>query len=153
MSITFHASKLDTERGYHMPMFGCDCSKRWMRACDAADASDNDWPEVYSCEHCRSEINLANGNALDLMRWLDVEADYCGTVDARELAAKCRRRLWNESRNHDPAMTGEQFAERLGVEQSPRLIICDRRPDYLREQTERMLALAEKAGENSISWS
>lgn len=152
MSITFYASQFDAERGYHAPMFRCDCAERWGADWDVADASGAEYPEVYSCEHCRADVNLANGNARDLISWLGVEFDYCGTVDARELAAKCRRRLWDESRNHDPAVTGAERAELMGVELSSRVIICNRRPDYLRSTTERILALAEKAGENSVSW-
>lgn len=148
MSITFYASKHDEGRGYHMPLFPCDCSRRWLDACDAC-GPEEDTPESYYCEYCQIEINLANGNAFDLMRWLGVEADDCGTVDARELAAKCRRRLWDESRNYDPGV--DSFVEK--TEGHATLISCGRRPDYLREKTERMLSLAEKAGENSISWS
>ena len=154
MSITFYASKMDTHRGYHMPLFSCDCSQRWMKDWDAAEASDADhYPDPYSCDNCRNEVNLANGNALELLSWLGVaNIDYCGAVGARELAAHCRRRLWDESRNHDPAQSGQERAELLGVELSPRVIICDRRPGYLREQTERILAIAEKAGDHSVSW-
>jgi hypothetical protein len=153
MSITFYASTYEDSPicRHCVPLFRCDCMQRWADACDAC-GPDDELPELESCEHCRAEVNVANSNGLDLLAWLGLEPDYCGTVAASDLAARCRRRLWDESRNHDPVLTGVERAEQMGVQLSERIIICDRRPGYLRDQTERLLALAEKAGDQWVSW-
>jgi len=60
---------------------------------------------------------------------------------------RCRRRLWDVARNHDPARA--ERAERA----EGRLITCARRADYLRERTGDLLRLAENAGAARIRWS
>lgn len=94
----------------------------------------------------REGLNLSNVNAADLMRWLGYEPDCCGSLEARELAARCRRRLWPEARNFDAALAGE-------VQRAPgraTFIYCGRRAGYLRERTSQLLALAESPGVTSI---
>jgi hypothetical protein len=39
-----------------------------------------------------------------VLRWLGFAAELFGQVPARELAARCRGRLWDEERNHDPPL-------------------------------------------------
>jgi len=156
VSITFSAVRLNLSpvdpaakyRRPYVPMGECDCVDRFIKDCDAAEATGADYPPVYSCEFCELEINLANANAADLFAWLGIPFDYNGVIDAEELAVKCRRRLWNEDRNHDPEIPGyeDKTPGRCSV------IYTGRRPDYLRENTERMLKLAEYAGDNAISW-
>jgi hypothetical protein len=52
-------------------------------------------------------VNLANGNAREVLLWLGYAVeDLWGELHAKELAARCRRRLWNEPRNHDPEKPG-----------------------------------------------
>lgn len=91
-------------------------------------------------------LNLANLNAIDLLRWLglrvDSEAELIGEVAAPELAARCRRRLWDEPRNHDPELPGSLIAE-AG---RPTVVICGRRAGYLREKTAELLTLVEACG-------
>ena len=89
-------------------------------------------------------LNLANANACDLLAWLALPVEPYGAVSARELAARCRRRLWEVERNHDP--------ERPAFEQG-NFINCGRRPGYLRERTAELLRLAELAGDALIEWS
>lgn len=143
MSVTFFAAqKADGRR-----LFPCDCMSRWMTDCDAAGDMDN-WPDPYSCERCRMEINLTNANAAELLRWLGVESECHGAIGAKELAARCRRRLWNETRNHDPGVAGF-------VETAPNratVIYNGRREGYLREKTTLLLALAEQAGDEQVGW-
>jgi hypothetical protein len=95
-------------------------------------------------------MNLANANALELLAWLGVEQDWCGTLDAADLAARCRRRLWDESRNHDPMRPAESWSGAQGC----RVIVAERREGYLREQTGRLLAIAEQAQRDGyrVSW-
>jgi hypothetical protein len=89
-------------------------------------------------------VNLSNVNAADLLEWLALPRDLWGQIDARELAARCRRRLWDVPRNHDPG--------RAPIVQG-RLVTCGRFAGYLRERTADILRLAERAGAARIHWS
>lgn len=138
MSITFHS---DNHK--------CDCGNRWMMDCEPFGDDVADWPEPYYCHVCTElEMNLANENAYDLMRWLDLTADCYGETRATELAARCRRRLWDEARNHD---TGREAYEEKVVN-GPRFVVMGRMPGYLREKTEKLLKIAEAAGEGMVLW-
>jgi hypothetical protein len=89
-------------------------------------------------------INLANQNAADLLLWLGLPAEYLvGEVPARELAVRCRRRLWPEPRNVDPE---------IAPEFSGRFYSFGRPIGYLRQRTAELLHLAELAGDGVISW-
>jgi hypothetical protein len=90
-------------------------------------------------------INLANANARDLLGWLGYEPHpLWGELAARELAARCRRRLWDVARNQDPARPGFTGRGVLGC----RCIVGGRDGGYLRERTVRLLAMADRAGED-----
>ena len=99
------------------------------------------WPDY---EDASTYVNLANGNAFDLLAWLALPVEPCGHISGRELAARCRRRLWDVERNHDPALPSYEDGT---------FIHCGRRPGYLRERTEELLRLAEKAGDALMQWS
>ena len=150
MSITFSIGVRNEEQGYVEPAESCDCSRRWCDDCDAAWAADQDSPEMYSCEICDAEINMANDNALDLLRWLGLTVDYCGDVPALELAPILRRRLWDVDRNHDAAIPGEQTGG-PGTEEC-KMIYNGREPGYLRQRCEQLLATCERAGDRLIVW-
>ncbi len=82
-------------------------------------------------------LNLANMNARDLLYWLGYAGmPLYGSLDATELKARCRRRLWNEARNFDPELPSRR---------EQRLLIMGRRPGYLREKTAQLLVIAELA--------
>ena len=50
-------------------------------------------------------LNACNANAYDLLRWLGLPSlELHGSAAASEVAARCRRRLWDEPRNHDPEL-------------------------------------------------
>lgn len=149
MSITFSIGE-KRDDGHIWPAESCDCTRRWCDDCDAAMKLDRDYPEEYSCEVCDAEINLANDNALDLLRWLSLPVDYCGDVPAMELAPILRRRLWDESRNHDSALASEESGG-PGTGQC-RLISMGRDSGYLRRQCERLLATCDRAGDRLIVW-
>ena len=97
-----------------------------------------------------THLNLANMNAAELLRWLDIDAqdDLYGEISARELAARCRRRLWGVARNYDP----ERVAHVDAKPGRATAIWPGRRPGYLREKTAELLALAERAGEGAVHW-
>ena len=109
----------------------------------AGDTPDYDNPTTF--------LNLANGNAIDLFDWLSIptdQNDIYGEIDARELAARCRRRLWDVTRNHDCGLAPE-------VDRKPgcaTLHFFGRHPDYLREKTALLLELAERAGDGTVRW-
>jgi hypothetical protein len=143
MSITFYVA-VEDHRGYIVPAEGCDCSRRWCDDCDTADEKGEEWPEQYSCDVCLvGEMNLANGNALDLLAWVGLTVDYAGHVSARELAPKVRRRLWDVDRNHDEGITPTSEG---------RVHYGGRAPGYLRERCERLLAICERAGDRLVAW-
>jgi hypothetical protein len=89
-----------------------------------------------------ASLNMSNSNALDLLGWLGfIEADYCGDVMASDLAALCRRRLWPEARNVDPALPAV-------VDKKPgraTFVVCGRDAGYLQARTTQLLTLCEKA--------
>jgi hypothetical protein len=147
MSITFYIA-IEIDGGTRFA-YRCDCSTRWCDDCDAAWSKGQDAPEQYSCPDCTDvDVQMATGNARDWLRWMGLPPDDAGQISARDLAVRCRRRLWNEDRNHDPAVEGGEYK----APGSARLIVCDRRPDYLRDQTEHILKICEKAGDRLIAW-
>lgn len=99
------------------------------------------------------ELNLANGNAMDLLTWLGLPAEEYGEAPVGDLIARCRRRLWDEQRNHDPALPGsEEGGPGTG---RCRVIRVERLADYLRQRTKDLLKLTEQAqaaGEATIAW-
>ncbi|HSX23313.1 MAG TPA: hypothetical protein VLE97_11120 [Gaiellaceae bacterium] len=147
MSITFYIA-IEVDGGTRFA-YSCDCSRRWCEACDEAWKTGADYPDQFTCADCTDvEVNMTESNTKDWLRWIGLPPDDCGQVSARELAARCRRRLWDETRNHDPAVEGYE-AKDPG---KARLIVCDRGPDYLRERTAQMLKVCEKAGDRLIAW-
>ena len=44
-------------------------------------------------------LDLPRGEGLDLLDWLGLGRPEFGAIAARELAPRCRRRLWNVERN------------------------------------------------------
>lgn len=131
MSTTFSPVKIDPDSGRYIALWECSCT------------------EDDLCDECLNHmVNVGYGNDADLLRWLGLEVDCSGIIEARELAARCRRRLWDESRNHDPEIPG-------WVEKGARgatVIYCGRSPDYLRRKTEALLKIAEIAGDHYVSW-
>jgi hypothetical protein len=76
---------------------------------------------------------VPRAEALDLLDWLGLGRPEFGAIDARELAPRCRRRLWPLPRNLDPAKAGR-----------PR--------GTLRQRTAQLLAVAEEAGELPVTF-
>lgn len=95
-------------------------------------------------------LNLAQLNAIDLLRWLGIpvrdETDLYGSMPASELAARCRRRLWDEPRNYDPELPGSTTQ----VPGGPVVVSIGRRAGYLREKTEALLALVDGAAADAV---
>lgn len=149
MSVTFYIGALEEISGRIMPIDRCDCMTRWCRDADEADRLLEPAPSPYSCESCEAEINVSNANAANLLRWIGLDSeDLCGSMPAAEMAPLLRRRLWDEDRNHDPAIEAEEVAE----PGSARVIHSGRRPGYIRGRCAELLALCERAGKWMIVW-
>lgn len=147
MSVTFYPA-YEQEDGTIRMLRRCDCHERYYDACMAADAAGQDLPEPFHCEICEIEMNLGSVNALDLLEWLGMPRVEYGHVKATELAAKCRRRLWDEERNHDPVVEG--FERKTPGRAT--LVSFGRDAGYLRNKTERLLQICEAAGDKLVGW-
>jgi len=147
MSVDFYIA-VEVEGGTRY-VYRCDCSERWCDACDIASEKGEDSPEMFTCENCTDvSVNLHSQNAGDWMRWVGLVSAPMGQIKATELAALCRRRLWNEARNHDAGTSFEDFKGPTG----PRVIMGGRPDGRLRQITEQMLKVCEKAGDRLIAW-
>jgi hypothetical protein len=96
-------------------------------------------------------VNLSGVNTRDLLAWLGMPTNeaLCGEMPAVEVAAKCRRRLWPEQRNQDPAVPRLESH----TPGKCRVVYLGRREGYLREKTEALLALCELSKDGTIYWS
>ncbi|MFI5301053.1 MAG: hypothetical protein ACHREM_23465 [Polyangiales bacterium] len=96
-------------------------------------------------------VNLSNANARDVLRALGApgveEAQPEGTLPGPELARLCMRFLATADDD-----VGVPAREPLRDARRARLIICARRPGYVRETIERIAALAVEAGGREVSW-
>ena len=109
---------------------------------------------LLTCPACKREMHLCNTRALELLAWIGLPAEIYGLHSARDLAARCRRRLWDEERNQDPGTSGEAERAALGLSRGgARAIVFGREAGYLRDRTERLLSVAEEAGDGWVSWS
>jgi hypothetical protein len=91
-------------------------------------------------------VNVSNVNARDILSFLGVEFDYCGTLSADELLGATL--VAEAVAPRDPGHEG-------GADpRNPRMIECGRRPGYLNDRTAQIRALAEaaKAHGASVSW-
>ena len=95
-------------------------------------------------------LNISNSNARAFLNWVGLhQHELWGEMQARELAALLRRRLWPERRNHDDEGR-DGFIER-GAHGA--LFTSYRRdPGKLASYTERLLRLAEYAGDRTVIW-
>lgn len=89
-------------------------------------------------------VNMANGNAHDVMDFVGVEFDYSGEIPARELAVRCGRALI-----HD--VTDVVDPGRPEVRQGC-VITCARHPGYLLDRARQLRELAIKTGDGNVYW-
>lgn len=88
-------------------------------------------------------VQISAPNTADLLRWLWLDPCEFGFLEATDLAARCKRRLWPLPRNFDAAVPNREETTANG---NVRLIVCGREAGYLRSRTEDLLRLAERAG-------
>jgi hypothetical protein len=147
MGVNFYIA-IEVEGGTRY-VYRCDCSQRWCDACDIAWEKGEQSPEMFSCENCTDvSVDLHLQNAADWMQWVGLKSAPMGEIKATELAALCRRRLWDEARNHDKGVAFEDHQ----VEGRARVIMGGRPDGRLRDITEQMLRVCEKAGDRLIAW-
>ena len=118
------------------------------------DIFDHEWPIDEDGCHCPAAqmyVELSNANARDFLNWLGLEStELYGEMRARQLAPLLRRRLWPTSREHgDAGRSGGIECKARG----PTIIDCGRPAGRLAEHAQRLLALAEHAGDGIIVWS
>ena len=103
----------------------------------------------YSEERPDTYVQMSPEDCEDFLRWLGYPATDFGFLEARDCAARCRRRLWPISRNMDPAIPSK--TQRIG---GRLLILANARPaGYLQARTKELLHLAERAGDGKILFS
>lgn len=154
MSVTFYIAKEVEDKPWRLEIaYNCDCLERFLKDWEEAEKRDQPFdPDPYKCDSCiDTSLNIGEFNIRDLLNWLDLpvtDDGFHGEIRATELAARCRRRLWDEARNHDPELPGSA-TKIIG---GPTVINCGRSPDYLRGRTDDLLRLAIKAGERWVYW-
>ena len=99
-----------------------------------------------------SYVNLSNSNAREILTVLRVPgadaADLCGEIAATDLARLCMTYI--NTSEPDPERPS---SEPLRDVSRARLVICGRRPGYLREVAGRLWRLALEAGAGGeIAW-
>ncbi len=95
-------------------------------------------------------LNISNSNARDFLNWVGLhQHELWGEMPARELAALLRRRLWPERRNRDDEGR-DGFIEREA--RGALFLSCGRNPGKLASYAERLLRLAEYAGDGMVVW-
>ncbi len=108
-----------------------------------------DWPR--DDDPSPKFLNLANANAVDLLRWLGYETDgrdLYGALLPGDLRARCQRRLAPTPKNVSDDLP-RAYVERHNAA-GGRVIQCERQMGYLREKTTKLLAIAERAGDRPI---
>lgn len=95
-------------------------------------------------------INLSNGNADDLMRFVGLTPEWAGTIKARELLVLTGRALIREAGIVDPARPRSTQRGPGGV----LMIECGRRAGYLTQRAPDLHALALAAAESDgdVHW-
>lgn len=96
-------------------------------------------------------LNLANGNAREVLNLLGLDDPYlCGDVRARDLKAKCLSVLGGmKDGSADPGYVDVVEA----TSGCATVIHCGRRPGYLTEKLNLLLAMADRAGDiGVITW-
>jgi len=71
-------------------------------------------PVPVPAEESARPLDLPRSEGLDLLDWLGLGRPEFGAISARELAPRCRRRLWNIERNAHPSLRA-RTAELLSV--------------------------------------
>lgn len=112
-----------------------------MRAIRFIVAGDVEYSEARS----ETYVQLREVDLPDMLNWLGLDPLNFGFIEASDLAARCRRRLWPIARNYDPAVTN-QVRSTATDSGRPHTAPYQREAGTLRACTEQLLKLAERAG-------
>lgn len=111
----------------------------------------------YNLGRPETFVEMYEQDAMDLLEWLGFPSRNFGFLPSSDLKAKCKRRLWDEARNHDPAVTKPNPVKALypswtsmAVPQTKTIL---RPAGFLRARTQELLKLAERAGDVDILYS
>lgn len=80
---------------------------------DRGDRVDRATATAHPSQLSRNVLEMPRDEGLDLLDWLGLGRPDFGAIPARELAPRCRRRLWSVKRNAHPSLrarTGELLA-------------------------------------------
>lgn len=106
--------------------------------------------------HCPADeladlsVQVSNANAFDLLRFVGIKAEGCGTRPAGEVEGACLIALGMRGADEDRALP----VRASGGHGQAHMIECGRREGYLRERADQLreLAQAARAGGYSVSW-
>ncbi len=98
------------------------------------------------------DLNVSSVNGRDLMAHLGLEWDDCGSADAADLVARCRRKLMHVV-GEERLDAGIPATEERGL-RGARIIDCGRPEGYLRDKTAALLGVALYAWEKGgrVTW-
>jgi hypothetical protein len=117
------------------------------------DIVGHEWPENqygYREPPAAMFVQISHDNAQDFLHWARFpDTRLYGELPARELAALLRRRLWPQRRMQDDSGIPACVDRTPGI---ATFIDCGRKPGRLAAYAERLLALAEFAGDRTIHW-
>lgn len=91
------------------------------------------------CAACCARVNMSNANAADVMRYLGIESEPYGKIEADKLAELCRAAIADPNRARP----------RFGVI-TKRVVMVGRDAEYLPRQARALLVLATLA--RSCGW-
>lgn len=74
---------------------------------------------AFAFKSAPTQLDLPRSEGLDLLEWLGLGRPEFGAISSRELAPRCRRRLWNVRRNEHPTLRA-RAAQLLTVAEAAR---------------------------------
>lgn len=144
MSITFSIQGLEEEDGLDLPCEMCGC--RLDRSCGHFDCQCGGYGGPKNFPRPRYELNVANTNGLALLRFLNMDAEYYGSIDPDPmLAALAARRLSADELVEEPTVERLTRLSPQGIDQGPLIHHCGRTRDQVDRYLEVLTRIAKMA--------